>query len=77
VAEIELPRDNGTARPRDDVRADLRQPPLGEVGIALVQLARDRKLEDAVAEKLETLVRGGALARPRRMCVDLLGPVLG
>jgi hypothetical protein len=55
-AEVELARDDGAARPRDDVRADLRQPPLGEVGEPRVDLVRDRELEDAVAEELEPLV---------------------
>jgi hypothetical protein len=31
---------------------------------------RDRELEDAVAEELEPLVRGAALARPGRVCED-------
>jgi hypothetical protein len=38
------------------VRPDLREAALGEVGEAVVQLARDRKLEDAVAEELQTLI---------------------
>ena len=36
-AEIELARDDGTALARDDVRADLRQPPLGEVRMRVVE----------------------------------------
>ena len=32
-AEIELACDDRAALPRDDVRADLREPPLGEVGM--------------------------------------------
>src|SRR5204862_3561236 len=63
-AEIELARDDGAARARDDVRADLREPALAEVRVALVQLARDRELEHAVAEKLQPFVRGGPLTRP-------------
>ena len=55
-AEVELTRDDGAARPRDDVRADLRQPPLGEVGEPRIDLVRDRELEDAVAQELEPLV---------------------
>jgi hypothetical protein len=35
--------------------------------MAVVQRVRDGELEDAVAEELEPLVRGGALARPRRV----------
>jgi hypothetical protein len=54
--QVELARDDGAARPRDDVRADLRQPPFGEIGEPRVDLVRDRELEDAVAEELEPLV---------------------
>ena len=39
-AEIELARDDCATRPRHDMRADLGQPALGEVGVALVQLPR-------------------------------------
>jgi hypothetical protein len=38
--------------------------------MAVVQRVRDRELEDAVAEELEPLVRGGALARPRGVGED-------
>src|SRR5207237_7060941 len=54
--ELELARDDGAALPRHDVRADLRQPSLREVGMSVVESARDRELEDAVAEELEPLV---------------------
>jgi hypothetical protein len=54
--QVELARNDGAARPRDDVRADLRQPSLGEVGEPRVDLVRDRELENAVAEELEPLV---------------------
>jgi hypothetical protein len=54
------------------VRPDLRELPLGEVGIALVELPCNRELEDAVAEKLEALVRGGAIRRPGRVREDVL-----
>jgi hypothetical protein len=66
-AEVELTRNDGTARARDDVRADLREPPFGEPGVAVVELVRDRELEDAVAEELEPLVRLDPVAGPRRM----------
>jgi hypothetical protein len=56
LAQVELAGDDGAARPRDDVRADLRQPPLGKVRVPRVDLVRDRQLEDAVAEELEPLV---------------------
>ena len=68
--EPELPRDDGAARTRDDVRADLRHPALGEVRIALVERARDRQLEHAVAEELEPLVRRRAVGRPGAMRED-------
>jgi hypothetical protein len=38
--------------------------------MTLVERMRDRELEDAVAEELESLVRGAALARPRRVGED-------
>jgi len=67
LAEPQLARDDGTARARNDVRADLRHPALGGVGIALVQRPRDRQLEHAVAEELQPLVRRGAIGRPGAM----------
>ena len=73
-AEPELARDHRAARARDDVRADLRQPPSENSGIALVELPRDRELEDAVAEELEPLVRGRAVRRPRRVGEDVIEP---
>jgi hypothetical protein len=57
-------------RAGDDVRAHLGELPLGEVRMARVQRVGDRELEDAVAQKLEPLVRGATVARPRRMCED-------
>jgi hypothetical protein len=64
AAEVELARDDGAARARDDVRADLREAAFRELGVPVVQLVRDRELEDAVAEELEPLVRRRALGRP-------------
>jgi hypothetical protein len=64
-AELELTGDDGAARTRDDVRADLREPSLREVGVARVELVCDGQLEDAVAEKLQPLVRLDPLGRPR------------
>ena len=75
--QVELPRHDGAARPRDDVRADLRQPALGEVGVVVVERARDRELEHAVAEELEPLVRGRTIGRPGRVREDVLEPLLG
>jgi hypothetical protein len=77
VAEAQLPRDDGAARPRDDVRADLGQPPLREVRVALVQRAGDGQLENAVAEELEPLVRGCSVSRPRRMREGVVRPRRG
>ena len=75
LAEAELARDDRAALARDDVRADLRQLTLGEVRVALVELPRDRELEDAVAEELEPLVRRRAVGRPRRVREDVLQPL--
>jgi hypothetical protein len=55
------------------VRADLGEPPLGELGMPLVEGARDRELEDAVPEELEPLVRERPVRRPRRMGEDTVG----
>ena len=70
LAEPELARDDGAARPRDDVRAELRHLPLLEVGEALVERVRDRELEHRVSEELEPLVRLAALGGPARMGED-------
>jgi len=72
-SEIELARDDGAAGAGDHVRPDLREPPLREVGVARVELVRDRELEHAVAQELQPLVRlrpvdcpGGVRERDRR-----------
>ena len=70
LAEPELARDDRAARTRDDVRAHLRHPPLVEVREAVVERAGDRELEHRVAEKLEPLVRLGALGGPGRVRED-------
>jgi hypothetical protein len=75
--EAELARDDRAARPRDDVRADLRQPALRQLRIAVVERAGDRQLEDAVAEELEPLVRGRPIGRPRRMRERVVDPLRG
>jgi hypothetical protein len=77
LAEPELAGDDGTARTRDDVRADLREPPLRQVGIPVVQCARDGQLEDAVAQELEAFVRRGAVRRPRGMRERVVRPLGG
>ena len=75
LAEPEPACDRRAALPGDDVRADLRQPSLGKVREALVQLARDCQLEHAVAEELEALVGGRAVDRPRGVREDVLQPL--
>src|SRR5207302_10144005 len=72
--EPELGSDDGAARPRDDVGADLGKAALGEVREAVVEGLRDRELEHAVAEELEALVRRRAVGRPRGMREDGLEP---
>jgi hypothetical protein len=59
------------------VGADLRQPSLRKLGVALVQRAGDGQLEDAVAEELEPLVRRGSLCRPGGVREDVLEPLRG
>ena len=75
LAELELARDDGAARARDDVRPHLRHPPLGEAGKALVEGTRDRELQHRVAEELEPLVRGAAVGRPGGVSEDRRRPV--
>ena len=70
LAEPELARDDGAARARDDVRAELRHLPLVEVREAVVERVGDRELEHGVAEELEPLVRLAALGGPARMGED-------
>src|SRR5262249_32531400 len=72
LAEVELPRDDRAALTRDDVGTNLREPPLGEVRVPVVEGPRDRELEHAVAEELEPLVGRGRGRRPTGMRVDLL-----
>jgi hypothetical protein len=59
------------------VRADLREPPLEERRVAVVQLAGDRELEHAVAEELQPLVRVGAVRSPGGVGEDVVEPVVG
>jgi hypothetical protein len=54
------------------VRPDLRELPLGEVRVALVELARNGELENAVAQELQALVGRRAVRRPRRVREDVL-----
>ena len=46
------------------MRPDLRELTLAEVGVPLVELPRNRQLEDAVPEELEPLVGRRAVRRP-------------
>ena len=75
LAEPKLARDRRAALPRDDVRANLREPAFRVVRIAVVQLRRDRELEDAVAQKLQPLVRRRAVGRPGGVREDVLDPL--
>ena len=75
LAELELPRDDRAAGPRDDVRAHLRHPALRERRETVVEGARDHELEHRVPEELEPLVRGGAVGGPRGMREDRRRPV--
>ena len=54
------------------MRPDLRELSFAEVGVSLVELPRNRELEDAVPEKLEPLVGRRAVRRPRRVREDVL-----
>jgi hypothetical protein len=78
--ETEVLRDERAARAGDDVRTDLRETALRRVAEPVEDGARDRELEDAVAEELEPLVRVGAVVRPGGVLEDLfeaLGRKLG
>ena len=77
LPEPELLRHDRAACARDDVRANLREPSLGCVAEAVEDGARDRQLENAVAEELEPLVRLGTVLRPGRVLEDLLEPCRG
>ena len=77
LAEPELPRDDRAARARNDVRANLGQLPLRQVGVPLVERPCDGQLEDAVAQELEAFVRGRAVRRPRRVREGVVRPVSG
>src|SRR4029077_10504935 len=46
VAELELACNDCAALTRNDVRADLCEAPLGELGVALIELACHRELEN-------------------------------
>src|SRR6266542_322621 len=70
--ELELQSDRRTARAGADVREDLRHPALGEVRVAVEEVAGDGEIQDAVAEELEPFVGGGAVGRPVRMRKDLI-----
>ncbi len=67
LLQAELVGDDRAALARDDVRAQPGQLALGEVRIRVVQGARDRELEHAVAEEFESLVRVAPVGRPGRM----------
>jgi len=75
VAQPELLRDGGTALAGHDVCPDLGETPLRGRAETIEDSARDRELEDAVAEELEALVRCRAVVGPRGMREYLLEPV--
>ncbi len=77
VAEPELLRHRRAALARHDVGADLREPPFRGRAETIEHRARDRELEDAVAQELQTLVRRRPVVRPRGVREDLLQPVGG
>jgi hypothetical protein len=56
------------------VRADLRELPLGEVRIAVVERPREDEPQDAVAEELEPLVRLDPVLGLGGMAEDLFEP---
>jgi hypothetical protein len=56
------------------MRTDLREPPLRGFGEAVEDGARDRELEDAVAQELEPFVRGCTIVGPGRVREDLREP---
>jgi hypothetical protein len=57
------------------VRADLGEPTLGRALEAVEDGAGDRELENAVAEELESLVRGRPILRPGGVREDLRQPI--
>jgi hypothetical protein len=59
------------------MRADLREPALGQIGIAVVERPGDGELEDAVAEELEPLVRLRSIGSPRRVREGVVEPLAG
>jgi hypothetical protein len=69
--------DPGAALAGDDVRPDLREPPLGRLAEQIEDRPCNGELEDAVPEELEALVRLRAVLRPRRVGEDLLQPLGG
>jgi hypothetical protein len=71
LAEPEVLRDERAAGPRDDMRTDLREAALGRLAEPVEDGARDRELEDAVAQELEPLIGVGAIVRPGRVLEDL------
>jgi hypothetical protein len=75
LVEGEVARDDGAARTRDDVGADLGQAALREVLVTVVQGPSDGELENAVPEELEPLVGRRPVGRPRGMREDVVEPL--
>jgi hypothetical protein len=75
AVEADLRGDHGARPARHHVGADLRELPLGEVRVAVVERPRDDEAEDAVAEELEPLVGLGPVLGLGGMAEDLLEPL--
>ncbi len=66
LLQAELVGDDRAAPAGDDVRPQAGELPFCEVRVLVVQRARDRELEDAVAQEFEPLVRVAPVGCPRR-----------
>jgi hypothetical protein len=72
--EPDLGRDRRARPSRDDMGPDLRELPLGELRVPVVESARDDEPEDAVTQELESLVRLDTVVGLRGVAEDLLEP---
>ena len=64
AAEVEVARDLGAARPRDDLRLQDRESALVSRGETPVELSRNGRAEDSIAQELEPLVGVAAFGQP-------------
>ena len=76
-AQTELARYDRAARAGDDMRPNLRQPALRKIRKPLEERVCDGELEDAVPEKLEPLVGGRPVGRPRGVRERIGRPLRG